>query len=89
MHRGTDGPAGQSNIIPQSIKTLGKRCFFRRPHNLLSFFFSGNFWILDADGLLTEARVSSVDKLTQRFARPAADGEMADGAGVEEVRRTP
>nr|AIW62930.1 malate dehydrogenase [Saccharina japonica] len=44
-----------------------------------------NFWILDADGLLTEARVSSVDKLTQRFARPAADGEMADGAGVEEV----
>lgn len=50
--------------------------------------FLGNFWILDADGLLTEARVSSVDKLTQRFARPADDGEMAEGAGVEEVSTT-
>ena len=50
--------------------------------------FLGNFWILDADGLLTEARVSSVDKLTERFARPAEDGEMADGAGVEEVSTT-
>nr|AIT70139.1 malic enzyme [Scytosiphon dotyi] len=56
---------------------------------------AGKFWILDADGLITESRGNSVEKATRRFARkatpPAGEGggkgdeELADGANVEQV----
>eukprot|EP00903_Cladosiphon_okamuranus_P012961 g12100.t1 len=46
---------------------------------------AGNFWILDADGLITDARASSVEEATRRFARPAGGEELADGANVEQV----
>ncbi|CAN0356299.1 unnamed protein product, partial [Hapterophycus canaliculatus] len=38
----------------------------------------GKFWILDAEGLITEARGNSVEEATRRFARkatpPAGEG---------------
>lgn len=47
----------------------------------------GNFWVLDAGGLLTGARASGTDEATRRFARAAGGGEdLADGANVEQVR---
>nr|AIT70123.1 malic enzyme [Desmarestia viridis] len=46
---------------------------------------AGNFWVLDADGLITEGRNASIEKATRRFARPAGDGTLEDGADVETV----
>ncbi|CAM9795216.1 unnamed protein product [Pylaiella littoralis] len=47
---------------------------------------AGNFWVLDAGGLLTGARASGTDEATRRFARAAGGGEdLADGANVEQV----
>lgn len=47
----------------------------------------GNFWILDADGLITDARSTSVEEATRRFARPMGGEELADGSNVEQVLR--
>nr|AIT70127.1 malic enzyme [Sargassum muticum] len=44
-----------------------------------------NFWILDADGLMTTARGDSFDETTRRFARPEGGDGLNDGANVEEV----
>ncbi|CBN77654.1 malate dehydrogenase [Ectocarpus siliculosus] len=46
---------------------------------------AGNFWILDADGLITEARSSTVENATRRFARPTGGGELKDGSNVEQA----
>lgn len=50
---------------------------------------AGNFWILDADGLLTEARGAGLEQATRRFARPAGDGMLEDGTDVEKVMLDP
>ncbi|CAB1119012.1 unnamed protein product [Ectocarpus sp. CCAP 1310/34] len=44
-----------------------------------------NFWVMNADGLVTEARSSTVEKATRRFARPTGGRELKDGSNVEQA----